>query len=408
MVHFPQLCGCALAALLFAAVCRGQSNDTIVLVLDSVLSWEDGTWVNARRDAYSYDGVYLEAIVRQRWESDLWAPYSRTRYAWENRKVVAEMSDVPSHPGWKPADSTVYLHDANGKCTLSVKTSWRDVGTVQVEVTTLSMAYDNNGNMLDSTMVTYLDGARTDTTRTTFEYTDGNLTTASYYGYLPDSSFAVRQMLTYTYDAQNRLITTTMHVPLTTGLIAFIRMTNTYDGPNLTETVTEAWDFVTSAFKPVSRQLFTSDANGNDSLTVDQAMRDGSWRNRYRTTLKWLPEGVVEIDLFERWDTTASAWEPDRVNLYTYETLQTVGVATAGSTQPHPCFELMAGSDGSFTVRGGGNGIRLTVLRPNGRVVACATDRVTPSRAPANGAYLLRAAGAGGDGAHAESMLLVR
>ncbi len=387
--------------VLIAGICRAQSTDTLLLALDSALTWDGEQWVCSQKLTCTYDGIYLETAIRQRWESTAWANVSRTRYVWRGRRITARMSDVVWGASWKPSDSTVYSYDARGNCTLFVQTCWREQ---QVELTTTTMTYDADDKMLDSAMAQYIDGALADTVRATFEYTDDNLTGVTRYGYLPDSSFAAVQRLEHTYDAQDRVVTTTMHLNFGTGLMAFARMTNTYTDSKLTETVTETWSFATSAFTNAAREVFYYNASGNDSLTLNQGWNGSEWKDRMRTTLVWLPEGVRTLKLVEERDTTAAEWIPRTLNMYDYTVVQTVGVA-AGTNR--------AGGRSNPTVNTHGcsyiaPGIRLMVVGLNGRVAGRNSRCLRLHQAYANGPYLLRARGADGSGARMESVLLVR
>lgn len=401
-----KLVPCAFATLALLAATGMATADTTVVTLDSVLTWETDHWEDFMATRYTYDDIFLKHVVRD-WYAGGWVDLDSTCYLWQDTLVsVVVTYDFDGYP----ADSTVYVYDENKNCTLMVVTDWVGPigGPYREDVVTVRMTYDAGGNRLDSAASMHQDGTLSDTSYTSFAYDGDNRTDMSVHGYRQDSTFGELQAIRYTFTTEGALDSTIMSIFFGTAMMDYLLGVNVYSGDTLVESQNSITDF-TGGFDLSSHTLFYYDAEGRDSVHLNQRRRGSGWQDRSRATYTWVPEGYVEWEHEESYDTTAGEWRNTTLRYHAYETIQMVGAGAARNTARGTCGMLDISADARIIrVMGGAGANRIRVMGLNGRVVACGKASLHLPQTTARGVYPVVLTDVDGRTISTESALLAR
>lgn len=282
--------------LLIISTLSSQNINTILTE-----NWENSTWIADGRTLNTYDGNnHLTNSLSQTWDSTLlsWTNAIQLNYTNNPNGTVNQMiAQIWMTDTWSDSYRTTFTYNAFNKELTAISDIW--VGTDWMPTSKQTNTYDTNQYLTNSL-------------RQSWDFITSNWTNSTQSNYTNNSNGTVAQVINqswntvgsswdnvaktnYTYNASDAVLTAISQT-WTGSWVNDTQITNTYNGPQLTTTLSQDWDLPGSVWVNNALDNYTYNGNGTLYQIVNQLWTTGAWVNNYRATFTYSPLATVSFD----------------------------------------------------------------------------------------------------------------
>ena len=336
------------------------------LILEVVTQdWDGLQWVNETKDVMTFDDQMTEvfSMINQEWVGGTWINSSRMTTKQDGNGRITEMGfDSWRDNQWLPDLLNVFTFDANGNLTTSIM-QMDMYGSGQLENQSKSeytynaggqlthqedfiwnygewakmfitdYAYNAQGQLIEERLKMDLYGFIMEQGRVLYTYhANGEVETETTQTFdVATQSYVNAEMTTYEYNGDKEVTVELDQIWDGGKWVNQSKWTQTFDGADkqISEWLWQEWQNET--WLNIERTIYTYDANGNETESVDQVWENGAWVNVERDQSQYNADGLPVETVTQKWEN--GAWVNDSRALATYQG-SISGVLSEGLTQP--------------------------------------------------------------------------
>lgn len=283
----------------FLTICLFLMADVSSQNIDAILteSWTNSSWAHDTRTLNTYDGNnYLTNSLSQTWDADLafWTNVFQSNFTNNPDGTVSQIiGQFWAGDGWGDSTRITYTYTAFGEELTVVSEYW--AGTDWLPITKKTNTYDGS-EYLTHTLVQ------------SWDIISSSWQNSSQSNYTNNANGTVNQVIdqtwnpvtsswdnfektNFTYNAVLAAISQTWEG----SWVNDTRITNTYNGANLTNSLSQDWDVAESIWANNSQDNYTYTGSLIYQI-VSQVWESGAWVNVYRTTFTYSPLAIQRFD----------------------------------------------------------------------------------------------------------------